>query len=106
MELQPVSRQMSLLPAEPDNDDVAAAPPLAPLESVNFYVERPSILETAVVVALIASAAALGVWFIAFVHSKLAFAGELVHSALVAFHADGAADVHVQYCIQTSRAPI
>ena len=43
MELQPVSRQMSLLPAVHDNDDLAAAPPLAPPESANFYVERPSI---------------------------------------------------------------
>ena len=72
MELQPVSRQMSLLSAEHDNGDLAAVPPLAPTESANFYVERPSILETAGVVALIATAAALGVWFIAFVHSKLA----------------------------------
>ena len=72
MELQPVSRQMSLLPAEHDNDDLAAAPPLAPPESATFYVERSSIPETAGVVALIATAAALGVWFIAFVHSKLA----------------------------------
>ena len=71
MELQPVSRQMSLLPAEHDNDDLAAAPPLAPPESANFYVDRPSILETAGVVALIATAAAVGVWFIAFVHSPV-----------------------------------
>ena len=72
MELQPLNRQMRLLSAEHGNDDLAAVPPLAPSESANFYVERPSILETAGVVALIATAAALGVWFIAFVHSKLA----------------------------------
>ena len=106
MELQPVSRQMSLLPAEHDNDDLAAAPPLAPPESANFYVERPSILETAGVVALIATAAALGVWFIAFVHSKLASQENSYTQLWLLFHADGAADVHVQYCIQTSRAPI
>ena len=72
MELQPVSRQTSLLRAAHDTEALAAAPPVAPPESANFYVERPSILETAGVVALIATAAALGVWFIAFVHSKLA----------------------------------
>ena len=105
MELQPVSRQTSLLRAAHDTEDLAAAPPVAPPESANFYVERPSILETAGVVALIATAAALGVWFIAFVHSKLA-SEENSYSALVAFHADGAADVHVQYCVRTSRAPI
>ena len=72
MELQPVRREMRLLSAEHDNDDLAAVPSLAPTESANFYVERPSILETAGVVALIATAAGLGIWFIAFVHSKLA----------------------------------
>ena len=72
MELQAVSSDLSLLPAEHGSDGLAAAPPLAPPESAKFYVERPSILETAGVVALIATAAALGVWFIAFVHSKLA----------------------------------
>ena len=67
-----MSHQTSLLSAEHDNDDLGAVPPLAPRESANFYVERPSILETAGVVALIATAAGLGIWFIAFVHSKLA----------------------------------
>ena len=72
MELQPVSRQTRLLRAAHDTEDLAAAPPVAPPENANFYVERPSILETAGVVALIATAAVLGVWIVAFVHSKLA----------------------------------
>ena len=67
-----MSGQTSLLPAQHENDDLAAAPRVAPPESASFSVERPSILETAGVVVRIASAASLGVWFIVFVHSKLA----------------------------------
>ena len=57
---------------EDDSSVLAAAPPLAPPLSAKFSVERTSIVETAGVVAFIATTAALGVWLVAFVHSMMA----------------------------------
>ena len=72
MESQIACRDLVLLPSEHGRGGFAAAPPLACPESAKFHVESHSIVDTIGVGACIAIVAVVGVWFVAFVLSRMA----------------------------------